>query len=60
MTPRYGVVAFDAQRQTISIAPSPRGELEITVVNCRYLELGQLAAPLAKNGYGQYLLGLVK
>ncbi len=61
-----------------SIAPSPRGELEITDVNRRYLELGQLnveimgrgwidaaqiqklAAPLAKNGYGQYLMGLVK
>jgi glucose-1-phosphate thymidylyltransferase len=102
-----------------SIAPSPRGELEITDVNRRYLELGQLnveimgrgyawldtgthdslldaasfistlqkrqglqvscpeeiafgqkwidaeqiqklAAPLAKNGYGQYLLGLLK
>ena len=102
-----------------SIAPSPRGELEITDVNRRYQELGQLnveimgrgyawldtgthdslleaasfistlqkrqglqvscpeeiafgqgwidaaqiqklAAPLAKNGYGQYLLGLVK
>jgi glucose-1-phosphate thymidylyltransferase len=146
---RYGVVAFDAQQQAISIeekplapksnyavtglyfydnqvcdiaasiAPSPRGELEITDVNRRYLELGQLnveimgrgyawldtgthdslldaasfistlqkrqglqvacpeeiafgqkwidaaqiqklAAPLAKNGYGQYLLGLLK
>ncbi len=146
---RYGVVAFDAQQQAISIeekplapksnyavtglyfydnqvcdiaasiAPSPRGELEITNVNRRYLELGQLnveimgrgyawldtgthdslleaasfistlqkrqglqvscpeeiafgqgwidaaqiqklAAPLAKNGYGRYLLGLVK
>ena len=61
-----------------SSAPSARGELEITDVNRRYLELGQLnveimgrgwidaaqiqklAAPLAKNGYGQYLLGLVK
>jgi glucose-1-phosphate thymidylyltransferase len=102
-----------------SIAPSPRGELEIADVNLRYLALGQLnvkimgrgyawldtgthdslldaasfistlqkrqdlqvscpeeiafghgwidaaqiqklAAPLAKNGYGQYLLGLVK
>jgi glucose-1-phosphate thymidylyltransferase len=101
------------------IQPSPRGELEITDVNRRYLELGQLnveimgrgyawqdtgthdslldaasfistlqkrqglqvccpeeiafaqkwidaaqiqklAAPLAKNGYGQYLLGLIK
>ena len=57
---------------------APRGELEITDVNRRYLELGQLnveimgrgwidaaqiqklAAPLAKNGYGQHLLGLVK
>ena len=43
-----------------SIAPSPRGELEITDVNRRYLAQGQLAAPLAKNGYGQYLLGLLK
>ena len=61
-----------------SSVPSARGELEITDVNRRYLELGQLnveimgrgwidaaqiqklAAPLAKNGYGQYLLGLVK
>jgi glucose-1-phosphate thymidylyltransferase len=101
------------------IQPSPRGELEITDVNRRYLELGQLnveimgcgyawldtgthdslldaasfistlqkrqglqvccpeeiafaqkwidaaqiqklAAPLAKNGYGQYRLGLIK
>ncbi len=119
---RYGVVAFDAQQQAISIeekphapksnyavtglyfydnqvcdiaasiAPSPRGELEITDVNRRYLAQGQLnveimgqglqvacpeeiafgqkwidaaqiqklAAPLAKNGYGQYLLGLLK
>ncbi len=37
-----------------------RGELEITDVNRRYLAQGQLAAPLAKNGYGQYLLGLLK
>jgi dTDP-glucose pyrophosphorylase len=40
--------------------PLPRGELEITDINRRYLAQGQLAAPLAKNGYGQYLLGLVK
>ena len=146
---RYGVVAFDAQQQAISIeekplnpksnyavtglyfydeqvcdiaasiAPSARGELEITDVNRHYLEQGQLnveimgrgfawldtgthdslldaasfistlqkrqglqvscpeemaygqkwinteqlqklAAPLAKNGYGRYLLGLIK
>jgi glucose-1-phosphate thymidylyltransferase len=111
--------APSVRHQRASIAPSPRGELEITDVNRRYLELGQLnveimgrgyawldtgthnslleaasfistlqkrqglqvscpeeiafgqgwidaaqiqklAAPLAKNGYGQYLLGLVK
>ena len=61
-----------------SMAPSARGELEITDVNRHDLELARpnveimgrgwidaaqiqkLAAPLAKNGYGQYLLGLVK
>ena len=50
------------------IKPSHRGELEITDVNKRYLELNQLnaetlqklAQPLAKNGYGQYLLNLLK
>ena len=116
-----GLYFYDQQVCDIaaSIAPSPRGELEITDVNRRYLELGQLnveimgrgyawldtgthdslleaasfistlqkrqglqvscpeeiafgqgwidaaqiqklAAPLARNGYGQYLLGLVK
>ncbi len=116
-----GLYFYDSQVCDIaaSIAPSPRGELEITDVNRRYLELGQLnveimgrgyawldtgthdslleaasfiatlqkrqglqvscpeeiafgqkwidavqlqklAAPLAKNGYGQYLLGLLK
>ena len=116
-----GLYFYDNQVCDIaaSIAPSPRGELEITDVNRRYLELGQLnveimgrgyawldtgthdslleaasfistlqkrqglqvscpeeiafrqgwidaaqiqklAAPLAKNGYGQYLLGLLK
>jgi glucose-1-phosphate thymidylyltransferase len=116
-----GLYFYDNQVCDIaaSIAPSPRGELEITDVNRRYLELGQLnveimgrgyawldtgthdslldaasfistlqkrqglqvscpeeiafaqkwidaaqiqklAAPLAKNGYGQYLLGLIK
>jgi glucose-1-phosphate thymidylyltransferase len=146
---RYGVVAFNAQQQAVSIeekplnpksnyavtglyfydeqvcdiaaniAPSARGELEITDVNRKYLEQGQLsveimgrgfawldtgthdslldaasfistlqkrqglqvscpeeiaygqkwisteqllklATPLTKNGYGRYLLGLVK
>ena len=116
-----GLYFYDNQVCDIaaSIAPSPRGELEITDVNRRYLEQGQLnveimgrgyawldtgthdslleaasfistlqkrqglqvacpeeiafgqkwidaaqiqklAAPLAKNGYGQYLLGLLK
>jgi glucose-1-phosphate thymidylyltransferase len=116
-----GLYFYDQQVCDIaaSIAPSARGELEITDVNRRYLELGQLnveimgrgyawldtgthdslleaasfiatlqkrqglqvacpeeiafgqgwinatqlqqlAAPLAKNGYGRYLLGLLK
>ena len=116
-----GLYFYDSQVCDIAadIAPSPRGELEITDVNRRYLVLGQLnveimgrgyawldtgthdslldaasfistlqkrqglqvscpeeiafgqkwidaaqiqklAAPLAKNGYGQYLLGLLK
>ncbi len=116
-----GLYFYDQQLCDIaaSIAPSPRGELEITDVNRRYQELGQLnveimgrgyawldtgthnslleaasfistlqkrqglqvsrpeeiafgqkwidaaqiqklAAPLARNGYGQYLLGMVK
>ena len=116
-----GLYFYDRQVCDIaaSIKPSARGELEITDVNRRYLELGQLnveimgrgyawldtgthdslldaasfiatlqkrqglqvacpeeiayglrwinaeqlqklAAPLAKNGYGQYLLGLLK
>ena len=116
-----GLNFYDQQLCDIAagIVPSPRGELEITDVNRRYLELGQLnvkimgrgyawldtgthdslleaasfistlqkrqglqvscpeeiafgqgwidaaqiqklAAPLAKNGYGQYLLGLLK
>ena len=115
-----GLYFYDQQVCDIAadIQPSPRGELEITDVNRRYLELGQLnveimgrgyawldtgthdslldaasfictlqkrqglqvccpeeiafaqkwidaaqiqklAAPLAKNGYGQYLLGLI-
>jgi len=116
-----GLYFYDNQVCDIAanIAPSPRGELEITDVNKRYLELGQLnveimgrgyawldtgthdslleaagfiatlqkrqglmvacpeeialhlnwidaaavqklAAPLAKNGYGQYLLSMLK
>jgi glucose-1-phosphate thymidylyltransferase len=116
-----GLYFYDNQVCDIAanIAPSPRGELEITDVNRRYLEQGELsveimgrgyawldtgthdslleaasfistlqkrqglqvscpeeiafaqhwidaaqiqklAAPLAKNGYGQYLLGLLK
>jgi len=116
-----GLYFYDQQVCDIAadIQPSPRGELEITDVNRRYLVLGQLnveimgrgyawldtgthdslldaasfictlqkrqglqvccpeeiafgqkwinaaqiqklAAPLAKNGYGQYLLGLIK
>jgi len=116
-----GLYFYDQQVCDIAadIKPSPRGELEITDVNKRYLELGQLnveimgrgyawldtgthdslleaagfistlqkrqglmvacpeeialtqkwitaedvarlAAPLAKNGYGQYLLNLIK
>jgi glucose-1-phosphate thymidylyltransferase len=116
-----GLYFYDRQVCDIAadIKPSPRGELEITDVNKRYLELGQLnveimgrgyawldtgthdslleaagfiatlqkrqglmvacpeeiafhqkwidaaavqklAAPLAKNGYGQYLLNLLK
>ena len=116
-----GLYFYDGQVCSIAadVKPSDRGELEITDVNKRYLELGQLnveimgrgyawldtgthdslheaagfistlqkrqglmvacpeeiafsqkwidaaalqklAAPLAKNGYGQYLLGLLK
>ena len=116
-----GLYFYDEQVCDIAVAvkPSHRGELEITDINVRYLELGQLnvkimsrgyawlvtgmhdslleaasfigtlqkrqglmvacpeeiafsqkwiyaaalqklAAPLAKNGYGQYLLGLLK
>ncbi|MCX8146178.1 MAG: glucose-1-phosphate thymidylyltransferase RfbA [Azovibrio sp.] len=34
-----------------SIKPSPRGELEITDLNRRYLELGQLAVEIMGRGY---------
>ena len=48
-----GLYFYDGQVCDIaaSIQPSPRGELEITDINRRYLELGQLQVEIMGRGY---------
>lgn len=48
-----GLYFYDNQVCSIAseIKPSPRGELEITDVNRRYLELGQLNTEIMKRGF---------
>ena len=48
-----GLYFYDQQVCDIatSIKPSPRGELEITDINKRYLEMGQLNVEIMRRGY---------